>query len=197
MKLFFAIPSPFARKVRVTAHECGLAERLELISTNPYESAELYSINPLGKIPALVTDSGAQLYDSNVICEYLDDLSGKKLFPSGEQRWTALRLLALADGMMDSSVARVQEGRRPASEQSQYWHERRRKAVNESLTLLEKELALFSAGTVSIAEISIGCALGYLDFRFEKEDWRTGRNGLAQWYLEFSKRPSMQTTIPE
>jgi len=195
MKLRYSTTSPFVRKVVVLALETGLDSRIERIPTSTTDPASgLSRENPLGKVPCLTLDDGSALYDSPVICEYLDGLhGGTKMFPaSGTPRWTALRRQALADGMMDASVLRRLESRRPANEQSSAQLQLQRSKVQASLDALENE----DLGSgIDIGLISIGCALGYLDFRFATEDWRKTHPKLARWYEGFARRPSMQATV--
>jgi glutathione S-transferase len=199
MQLRYSPTSPYVRKVTATIIELGLGDRIERVATNPWDSdTDLPDANPIGKVPALICDNGSVLYDSPVICEYLDSLhDGSKLFPaSGPSRWTALRQQALGDGILDASVSRILESRRPEEKQLAPWVERQRNTVIRCLDRLEDEADNF-AGAVRIGHIVVGCALGYIDFRFSDDDWRQGRPGLAAWYGEFSGRPSMQQTVPK
>ena len=198
MKLRYSPTSPFARKVEVTAHELGLAERIERVPTNAWDpKTDLGRVNPLGKVPALVTDDHGVLYDSPVICEYLDSLVGGRLFPpGGPDRWTALRRQALADGLMDAAVLARMESQRPAGEQSPGWITRQKSAVSRALDALESEAADLG-GPLTIGHVAIGCALGYLALRFADDGWRNGRPKLADWYRGFSARPSMTSTVPQ
>lgn len=197
MKLYFNPASPFVRKVRVTAHELGVSERIELISialtpVSPHDA--LRSDNPLGKIPALVLDDGTVLYDSPVICEYLDTLvGGNRIFPaSGAARWTALRRQALADGVMDAAVlTRYEEAVRPKELRWQNWVDGQFLKIRTALDSLERENL---DGTFNIGTIAIACALSYLDLRFEGEGWRTSRPRLAAWAAALAKRPSLAAT---
>jgi glutathione S-transferase len=196
MKLRYTPPSPFVRKVLVLAIEAGLRERIELVPTKPWDpETDLTLDNPLGKVPALVTDDAGVLYDSRVICEYLDSLhNGGPFIPSsGARRWRVLRRQALADGIMDAAVLRVNEGRRPAELRSDDWVERQRSKIARGLDALEAEVADF--GDLDIGLIAVGCALGYLDFRFPEETWRAGRPGLAAWYAGIAQRPSFAETV--
>ena len=199
MQLYSSPASPFARKVRVSAHELGLDARLQLINitlspVNPH--AGLRTHNPLGKIPALVTDSGETLYDSPVICEYLDALAGGgRLIPTAAAaRWTALRRQALADGLTDATVlVRYEQAVRPAALRWQDWIEGQFLKVRTALDALEQEDL---EGPFDIGAVSLACALGYLDFRFAEERWREARPRLAAWYDAVSQRPSLLATRP-
>lgn len=198
MKLRYSPTSPFARKVLVAAIETGLDKRIELVTTSTTDPASgLIKDNPLGKVPALLLDDGSSLYDSPVICEYLDSLhGGAKLIPaSGPQRWTVLRREALADGIMDAGVLGRGEVLRPAGQQSPAFLALQRQKMAAAADALEKEAPSFGTG-LDLGLIAIACALGYADFRYAADEWRKGRPGLAKWYEGFAKRPSMQRTAP-
>lgn len=197
MKLYFSPTSPFVRKVRATAHELGLGDRIELIGitlspVSPHEG--LRSSNPLGKMPALILEDGTALYDSPVICEYLDALAGgNRIFPAaGAARWTALRRQALADGIMDAAVlTRYEEAVRPKELRWQDWADGQFLKIRTALDVLESENL---ADACDIGTISIACALSYLDLRFASEGWRTSRPRLAAWAAVMAKRPSLAAT---
>ena len=200
MKLRFSPTSPYVRKVLVAAIELGLADRIEKVAANPWNPDDaLPTVNPLGKVPALTTDEGQVLFDSVVICEYLDSHhDGRPLFPrEPEDRWRTLRLHALADGILDAAVTRFIEGaRRPAELRWSEWDARQRAKIGRALDSLEGEAASLD-GPLDIGQIALGCALGYLDFRFAAEDWRSAHPKLAAWYEAFAERASMQATIPQ
>ena len=198
MKLRYAPASPYVRKVTVLAIETGLDGRIARVSTDVWDpSTDVAGANPLRNVPTLVTDGGEALYDSPVICEYLDSLhDGLKLFPPpGGARWTALRRQALADGILDAGVARRLEALRPEKERSASWSTRQAAVVKRGLDALEDEAAGL-AGPITIGHIAIGCALGWLDFRFHDDHWRDDRPTLAGWFEIFSNRPSMRETEP-
>ncbi len=200
MKLLFAPASPYARKVRVTIAEKALMG-IELVPVRPFESpAVLLAANPLGKVPALLLEDGSALYDSSVICEYLDTLSGAAPLvpPSGPGRWTVLRRRALTDGMMDATFSIACEiTRRPAHERSQSWIDRWRATLDRSLDVLDREIASYGSD-ISLAHIGAGCALAYLDLRASSLiEWRANRANIEAWFSDFEKRPSMISTRPE
>jgi glutathione S-transferase len=201
MKLHYSVTSPFVRKVMAVAIETGVDGRLELVTptmtpVNP--DVDLVKDNPLGKVPCLVTADGAALYDSRVICEYLDSRhDGPKMFPAGgPARWTALRRQAEGDGIMDAGVlARYETFLRPEQRRWPEWLEGQKGKFRRALDSLEREAAEFG-DTIDIGTITIGCALGYVDFRYGDEDWRTPRPRLATWFERFARRPSMAKTAP-
>jgi glutathione S-transferase len=194
LKLYGTPISPFTRKAMVIAHELGL--KMEVLP-RPADAAEFRRINPLGKIPALVLDDGSALFDSPVICEYLNQFGGGKFFPGmslwrqNSGRWKALGLQALGDGIADAAVARVVEGRQPTPHEAQIAHHLM--AVEAGLDSLER---VKFAEYPTIGEIAVGCARGYLDFRLPDLDWRASRPRLAAWYAKFSEYPSMKATAP-
>lgn len=201
MKLFYASASPFVRMVWVTALELGIADRIERIdgATTPIDTnPALADANPVGKLPTLVTDDGEALYDSRVICEYLIVEAGNDtLLPAnGRARWSALRRLALVNGILDAAVLRRYEAAmRPTEKQWDVWDEAQRLKVVRVLDELEREADQLSSGA-TLGTIAVGCALGYLDFRFDHENWRDGCPKLAAWCAEWAKRPSMTATVP-
>ncbi|MDH3231936.1 MAG: glutathione S-transferase [Alphaproteobacteria bacterium] len=201
MKLFYASASPFVRMVLVTAAELGIADRIERIdgATTPIDAnPALAETNPVAKLPTLVTDDGDALYDSRVICEYLVDVAGNEtMLPTkGRARWSALRRLALVNGILDAAVLRRYEAAmRPAEKQWQGWDEAQRLKVVRALDELEREVDQLGSGA-TLGAIGVACALGYLDFRFDHENWRDGRPKLAAWYEDWAKRPSMTATVP-
>lgn len=195
MKLYTNPASPFARKCRVIAHELGL--KLELVHTTPFTDETFRRVNPLSKVPALLLDDGSVLIDSPVICEYLNHLGGGKFFPGmsiwrhSSGRWKALGLQALGDGIADAAVAWIVEGRREnPSEQARARH---MAAVTAGLDALER--TRFNPD-ITIGEIAVACALGYVEFRLTDLDWKSSRPRLAAWYARFCGYPAMQATAP-
>ena len=198
MKLHWSPKSPYVRKVMVCAHELGLVDRLELVRSvaamlkpNPALMAD----NPLSKIPTLVLDNGFTLFDSVVICDYLNELAGGSLFPpEGQDKWQALRWHALGDGMLDAAILwrneREKDAALPALLDA---FERKMRA---SLKQLDDEAQALAETPFSIGHIAIGCALGYLDYRFGALAWRSIAPRLAQWFEELAARPSFKSTEP-
>jgi glutathione S-transferase len=196
MKLFYSPTSPYARKVLACAIARDLDSQIELIPTNPHNSpAELLAANPLSKIPCLVTGDGLSLFDSPVICEYLDSLDGGlPLFPrAGGARWHALTEQALADGIMDAAVGRRGEQGRPQEAARDAVMERQKQSVARSLDLLESDPP---SQTLDVGSISVACALGYLTLRFSDEPWREGHPKLTAWFSQFGLNPCIARTKP-
>jgi glutathione S-transferase len=198
MKLRLSPTSPYARKVVVLARETGLIDAIELLPTDPWDpDSDLAADNPLGKVPALITEAGTFM-GSQLCCEYLDHLhQGAPLFPpDGPARWQALRFQVLGDGILDAAVGRViEELRRPKEYVYAGYVERQTEKIRRCLDLLEGE-ADSLAGPLTIGGIAIACALGYLDFRFSQLAWREGRPKLTAWYAAIAERPSMQASAP-
>ena len=199
MRLHWSPRSPFVRKVMIVAHERGIVDRLNCVrtvaaTTTPH--AELMRDNPLSKIPTLVLDDGTPLYDSPVICEYLDALDGKpQLFPFDPKlRLVALRRQALGDGFLDLLVLARNERLREQPSQLHLTSAAVRSAA--VLTSLEREADALAASAFDIGHIAIGCALSYLDFRFADQDWRKDNPRLAIWHAVFAARPSVRATLP-
>ena len=201
MKLHWSPRSPYVRKVMVCAHELGLAGRIEKVRSVVAMSkpnADVMRDNPLGKIPTLLLDDGSVLYDSTPICEYLDHLAGGgRLFPpAGPARWQALRWHALGDGMLDVLIlwrnARDQQLSRLVPDWLAGFELKNRNALG----VIEREAPELERAPLGIGHLTLGCALGYLDFRFPDLEWRKGHPRAAAWFETLSKRPSMQQTVP-
>ena len=197
MKLHWSPRSPFVRKVMMFAHETGLVDRLTCVRTvvaMKAPNAALLPDNPLSKIPTLVLDDGSPLYDSSVICEYLDTLHDQaKMFPAdGAARWTALRRQALGDGFLDFLLLwRHERERLPPSQTLLEAFASKYQATMKSLE--QEEMAL-GRTPFGIGHIAIGCGLSYLDFRFPDLDWRDGYPQIATWHASFAQRPSAKAT---
>lgn len=197
MKLHHSPASPFVRKVTACAILRGIEGRIENVATDPHGSpAVLLKENPLSKIPSLVTDDGTAVFDSAVICEYLDTIGdAAPLFPptGSKDRLAAQVMHALADGIMDAAVARRMRVGKPLDETRTAFLARQKAAVERGLAALE---ANPPRGLSDIGAVTVGCALGYLDFRFADEPWRAAHPRLAAWFEEVSRLPAMARTAP-
>ena len=196
MKLYYSPTSPYVRKVMACAIIRGLDTQIEKHASNTHLSpADLVADNPLSKVPCLVTEDGLALFDSPVICEYLDTVENAlPMFPGhGGQRWRALKLQAMADGVMDAAVARRGEQAKPQETARDLFMARQKAVEERTLAEWEKEPP---HKLVDIGTISVGCALGYLDFRFAMEPWREAHPQLAAWFEAFSQNPAMARTVP-
>ena len=197
MKIYFSPFSPYVRKCLVVGHELGLNGRIELLPSNAHpvqRDAAIIASNPLGKVPTFFADDGQVLYDSRVICEYLDDLAAGTLFPRhGKLRWQALTLQSLADGMLDAALlARYEDVARPENLRWPAWRQAQLDKSETALAAIEAAPMQFD-GRVDIGTITLGCALWYLDLRFDTLGWHARYPGVAKWYAAFSQRPSMQS----
>jgi glutathione S-transferase len=197
MKLHWSPRSPFVRKVMVFAHEAGLVDCLTCVRTvvaMKTPNATLLPDNPLSKIPTLVLDDGSPLYDSGVICEYLDTLHDRaKLFPpDGPARWTALRRQALGDGFLDFLLLWRHE--RERSSPSQTLLDAFAAKYRATMMSLEQEATALNRAPFGVGHIAIGCSLSYLDFRFADLGWRGGYPRIAVWHASFAQRPSVKAT---
>ena len=201
MKLFWSPRSPFVRKVMVCTHELGIADRVEtvysLVSLTK-ANADVMRVNPVGRIPTLVADDGTVLYDSHVICEYFDAVHGdSRLFPKETpRRWEALRRLALGDAMLETGVLWRGELTRPPEQRSPAILATFELKTKSALEEVERDAKSLERENIDIGEIAIGCALGYLDFRFADLAWRLRCPVAAEWFEVFNARPSMQHTLP-
>jgi glutathione S-transferase len=199
MLLFYSNTSPYSRKARLVVAEKGLAHSVEERACNPFEEvAELRALNPLGKVPTLVTDQGQAIYDSPVICEYLDGIRGDPLLvpPSGPGRWSVRCWEALADGILDAAYCIVMERRRPAGQQSEHWLAHWTAEIERAIRHADSEMEKLP-DSLSLAHLALAAALGYLDFRLPDTEWRKGLPALSHWFGEFDLRPSMQRTRPD
>lgn len=196
MKLFFSKNSPYARKCRVVMFEKQLEDRIELIHLNPLEDPQepLWAVNPLGTVPALVTDTGLHLCDSTAICEYLDSLApDNRLYPD-TNRECVMAVAAMADGMINAAVTCVLEGRRPEPNRYPAWVTRKEAAI--SRTIKKFAAVSWEGSPLSIGTISLAVGLAYVSFRLPHLPWRTEHPRLAGWLDAFSSRPSMTATKP-
>ncbi len=199
MTLYFSAASPFVRKVNVLLHEAGLRNRVTDVpvkNTILDPNADVARTNPVGKIPALVREDGPALYDSRVICRYLDSLANSDFYPES-RLWDILTLEATADGILEAALFIVYERRlRPEDKHHAPLLDGQWLKVTRALDALEDRWLSHLEGKATMGQIAVGCALGYLDFRHGDRDWRPERPGLASWYETFAQRPSMQATQP-
>lgn len=200
MRLYYSATSPYVRKVMVTLIETGQRDDVTLVPAagTPLDPGSMpLDQNPLGKIPALARDDGPALYDSRVICRYLDDRAGGKLYPQGPRLWDTLTLEATADGILDAAILIVYESRvRPEDKRFADWTEGQWAKIARALDALEARWMDHLNGPLDMGQVAIGCALAYLDFRHGARNWRHGRPSLAVWDAEFAARPSMRATPP-
>jgi glutathione S-transferase len=190
MKLFYNRPSPYARKVLVFIHEKKLAEVVELVAVDPWiDPPELLAATPLAKVPALLTEDGLLIVESTAICQYLDACgSGEPIAGTDPQ---LLSRAGLAHGLMDAAFQIVIERRRPAERQWPAWIDRQHRAIERAVPRMQAAEGLFDLGDISLA-----CALAYLDFRLPEIAWRSWSPQLAAWLEEVAARPSMRATAP-
>ena len=193
MRLYYSKTSPFARKVLACAIARGIEDQITLLPAHG-EDAELSSHNPLGKMPCLITDDGLALYDSRVICEFLDTVGNVfPMFPGHGQRFRALRFQALGDGICDAAVLARGEQGRPADPARQGVIGLQKGKITRSLAVLEADLP---SSHVDVGSIAVACALGYLDLRFAADHWRAGHPGLAAWAATMAAQPCLAQTAP-
>ncbi len=201
MKLLGSIASPFTRKVRIVLAEKKIEYEFEL--DNPWEpDNKVLPLNPLNQLPVLVLDDGSTLFDSRVIVEFLDNVSPiSRLIPStNRERIEVKRWEALADGLLDAGVLVRREFQRADNERSAAWIERQLRKIHDSLAGMERELGVkpWCAGNnYTLADICVGCALGWLGFRFPEIDWRAGHPNLARELDKLSERASFADTVPQ
>ena len=196
MKLFHSPTSPYVRKVMACAIQRGIDGQIELLPTNANLSpSDLLAANPLSKVPCLLTDDGTALFDSPVICEYLDSVGDSLAMfpPHGAARWRALKQQAMGDGILDASVPRRAELQKPQDEGRVAWIARQKAAVERTLDALEADPP---HRIVDIGSITVACALGYLDFRYAADPWRPSRPKLAAWLEAFARNPCIARTAP-
>jgi glutathione S-transferase len=200
LKLIASRTSPYARKVRVVLAEKKV--ECQVVETSPYEAGNpVHAWNPLGKLPVLILDDGTHLFDSRVIVEYIDLVSPvSRLIPEpARQRIAVKKWEALADGVNDATATIVLERKRPANLQSDEWIARQRRKVDEGVAEFARELgdrAWCYGESFSLADIAVGCALGYLDLRLREIDWRDLNPNLAKLADKLGKRPSFTDTAP-
>ena len=196
MKLYYSPTSPYARKVRIVVREHGMLDAVEEIVANSMEPGAAEAIqNPLSKVPCLITNNGAPIYDSPVICEYLDDIgTGAEVVPKTRAAYfDCRRREALGDGVLDAAFQTVMEMRRPDAEPSQHWLGRWRSAIDRALVQMSEDVA---GDRFDLGDITYACALGYLNFRLPEIGWAERHADLASWFEAHSARASVQETQP-
>lgn len=198
MQLYGSNTSPYARKIRIAAIELGVMDRITFtVFDVGTMQPELLKLNPLHKVPVLVTDDGRALFDSAVIAEWLDTTFGPRLLPaSGPTRWTVLQTAALADGILDAAVPARAERLRPPEQRSDAAIEKQLGKVARALDWLEQNDS-WRVAAPDLGQIGVGCAIGYLEFRLPDLAVLSSRPRLAAWYAGFSERPSMKATVPK
>jgi glutathione S-transferase len=199
MQLIYAPASPFVRKVSACLIETGQTDDVEIVpvQTTPLDVAgDARAANPTGKIPALIRDGAPAIYDSRVITRFLDARAGGGLYPDA-RIWEVLTLEATADAIMDSAVLCIYEERmRPPEQRSPDWVEAQWSKAAHAVKAVNDRWMSHLSGPLDMAQIAVGCALGYLDFRHDARNWRKGNDALADWFTKFSERPSMKETVP-
>lgn len=201
MKLFHSAASPYVRKVLASAHHLGLADTITLLPSAASPVAKdrtIAVVNPLGKVPTAMLEDGTVLLDSRTICEYLHaQVPAAGLIPDyGPARWAAMRLHAIADGMLDAALlARYETAIRPEAMRWPEWISGQMGKIDDGIAALEADVAALD-GPITLGTITVGCALGYLDFRFGHHDWRAANPALAAWWAAFAQRPFMSATAP-
>lgn len=202
MRLLYAPTSPYVRKVMVSAHLLGLTESIELLASAAHpidRDARIAAHNPVAKVPTLILADGQALYDSRVICEYLDSLApGYGLFPKiAPMNWQALTRQALGDGLLDAALlARYEFTARPPEKQWDAWRSAQLVKVKACLDEIEQQADTLATRDMTIGEVTVACALGYLDFRFAELDWRATHSRTAHWNYQVQALAAMQATIP-
>ena len=202
MQLYLSPLSPYGRKVNVVLKEISRVKNIEVkvssASGTPLDPGNSpIQYNPLGKIPVLIREDGVALYDSRVICRYLDSLATLNLYKNNNQHWEMLTLEATAEGIIDAALLMAYEWRlRPEEIRFPDWIEAQWSKVDRALDTLENKWMEQLDDKLNIGQIGVGCALGYLDFRNADRDWREKHKTLSNWFKDFSQRESMSTTVP-
>jgi glutathione S-transferase len=201
MRLFYSPASPYVRKVMVVLHETGQVGDVTLVPAGgtPVDPATMpVAINPMGKIPTLERPDGPALYDSRVICRYLNDRAGAALYPDAPRLWETLTLEATGDGILDAAILMIYESRtRPEEHRVPAWVEGQWAKIARALDVLNARWISHLNGPLDIGQIAVGAALGYLDLRLDARNWRMGRPELAAWAEGFGQRDSMIATTPK
>lgn len=201
VRLFHSPASPYVRKVMVTAFERGVEDQVELLSSaaGPVKRDQnIVRHNPSGKVPSALLVNDQPLFDSRVICAYVDTLAeGKSVYPTDDCRFTVLMLEALADSMLDACLlCRYELVMRPKELYWADWYAGQMEKIDSGLDDLESRWIAAISDEFHAGAIAVACTLGYLDFRFADKDWRTAHPKLAAWFSSVSLRPSMEKTFP-
>jgi glutathione S-transferase len=200
MRLYHSPTSPYVRKIVVLLIETGQQSDVTFVPSagTPLDPGTIpITQNPLGKVPCLERDDGPTLYDSRVICRYLDHRAAGRLYPSAPRLWETLTLEATADGILDAAVLmRYETHVRAADKMSHEWIEAQWQKIARTLDAIEARWMAHLKGPMDMGQIALGCALGYLDFRNAARDWRNGHPDLARWNAIFAHRDSMVATAP-
>jgi glutathione S-transferase len=200
LRLHHSPNSPYVRKVMVLLHEAGRTAEVALVPAagSPVDPGTMpVALNPLGKIPCLERPDGPALFDSRVICRYLDALFSAGLYPAGARLWDTLVLEALGDGIMDAGVLmRYEATQRPEPARSDAWVAAQWSKVARALDAVEGRWIAYLAGPFDMGHAAMACALGYLDVRHGGRDWRAGRPALAAWAARAMARDSLKATVP-
>ncbi|SMC51078.1 glutathione S-transferase [Primorskyibacter flagellatus] len=200
MKLYHSPTSPYVRKVMVVLHETGQLEDVTLEATTGTPlapAAGLVAKNPLTKVPALERPDGCTLYDSRVICRFLDARAKAGLYPQGARGWETLTLEATGDGITDAALLMTYEARlRPEGQRMDAFVDAQWEKIENACAALNARWISHLSGPLDAGQIAVGCALAYVDFRHEARGWRNGNDALAAWYAGFAERGSMRTTTP-
>ncbi|MEA3120352.1 MAG: glutathione S-transferase [Paraburkholderia sp.] len=201
MKLIGSLASPYVRKARIVLAEKKMDYQLVLEDVWAPDTT-IYTINPVGKVPCLLMEDGEVVFDSRVICEYADTLSpvGKLIPQSGRERVEVRCWEALADGVLDAAVLiRLENTQRDEGQRSEAWIVRQRRKIEAGLDAMSQRLAGMpwcANNHFSLADVSVGCALGYLSFRMPELDWREKHSNLEKHFVKLSQRQSFIDTAP-
>lgn len=206
MKLFWTPASPFTRKVSVVARELGLWDNIEILPTTwslewgyrtvPFTPG-LMEVNPVARIPTLITDGGDALGDSTMACLYLNDVSNStKLIPDSEEKWQMWSLYGIADGMLEAQILMRAEHLRPRDIRSDSFLDKQRDRIARCLDAMEARAGELD-GPLDLAQITVGVTCSYQDWRDWLDDFRLGHPRLAEWYAQFSERNAMKITEPQ
>lgn len=197
MKLIYSTASPYARTARVFVQELGLEDRVKEVFQHPFENPqELIAANPLCKVPCLITDKGQAIFDSQVICEYLDSKAGNQLFKDISGDWHHKTLYSLTRGLLDSAVAWQQDKMREPEQRSEFWQERFIKSIDRGLEYFAKRIDELPK-EFSAIHVNLITVLEYLDFRHPEYQWQNKFESLKNWWAGYKEKPSIVATQPK